>query len=354
MFEIAHEGRLVKQNVFTSAVSQDRQGFLTHIPSDDDTMTQPKKSIAVCVITYNQRDYLIELIDSILAQTRMPDQIVIVDDASPDDSADVLRQYERDHPGLFTIKLNETNLGISANRHFAIQQSRCDLTTYADGDDLYYPEKLRLEEQCLLDNPDAGFVYSNMNMIDENSKVIRPWTTKPEELPTGNIFESVVAHEFPGQIHCRFLLTDTESLVEATKHSQSFTLYEDLAVYMHLSSFMKCAVVNEINHGYRQHAKGMHRTHRETHFIGLQEVKEYFHHLFVQLEPRERKRIEKKCNHVMAGYAWRAIKDHYRSPTELSKKRVIILAKDAIRLRPSSVRPKHALRILATQLKSAR
>ncbi|MBL4809985.1 MAG: glycosyltransferase [Phycisphaerales bacterium] len=316
-------------------------------------MSNSRKNIAVCVLSYNQRDYLIEVIDSILAQTRMPDQIVVVDDVSPDDSADVLRQYERDHPGLFTIKINETNQGCEVNRHTAMKESRCELTTWVDGDDLYYPDKIKLEEQCLIDNPDAGFVYSNMNIIDAKGDIIRNWTNKPQTLPRGQILDSVVSHNFPGGIHCRFMLTNTKALVEATKHSQKFKLYEDLAIYIQLSSAMKCAVVETVNHGYRQHEGCMHRTNRDLHFVSLKQIYTYFEHLFNQADPEYRKRIDKGCNQVLSSYAWRALKDHSKNPTKDSSKRVVELAKFAMDHNALSARPKHLLRLLTTKIKTA-
>jgi len=315
-------------------------------------MPQSKKSIAVCLRSFNQRDYLIQAINSLLAQTRMPDQIVVVDDNSPDDSVEVLRQYERDHPGLFTIKVNETNQGGEVNRHLAMIESRCELTTLLDADDLYYPEKIRLEEQCLQDHPEAGFVYSNFDMIDAQSNIIRPWTTRPDKLPIGEIIEPVVAHNFPGNIHFRFPLTNTAALIQASEHSQSLPLYEDLAIYIQLACAMQCAVVPQINHGYRQHEGGMHRTHRDQHYIALERVYTDLEHLFDEQPPQRRKRIHRQINRVLSGYAWRAIKDHSKSPTDLSKKRVIQLANDAMHQRPTSLRPKHVVRILATQLKS--
>jgi len=315
-------------------------------------MNQSKKTIAVCLRSYNQRDYLIQAIDSVLAQTRMPDQIVVVDDNSPDDSVEVLRQYERDHPGLFTIKINETNQGGEVNRHLAMIESRCDLTALLDADDLFYPEKVRLEEQCLIDHPQAGFVYSNFNTIDGKGDIISQWTKRPDMLPRGDIIEPIVSHRFPRNIHCRSLLADTKSLIAASTHSQKLPLYEDLAIYIQLSSAMKCAVVNEVCHGYRLHEGGMHRTRRDDHYAALKRIYDYFDHIFDEQPVELRTRLHMHRDRVLSGYAWRAIKDHYKSPTEQSKKRVIELAADAMRRRPSSVRPKHVVRILATQFKS--
>jgi len=315
-------------------------------------MQQSKKTIAVCLRSYNQRDYMIQAIDSLLAQTRMPDQIVVVDDNSPDDSAEVLRQYERDHPGLFTIKVNETNQGGEVNRHLAMIESRCELTTLLDADDVYYPDKISLEEQCLIDHPEAGFVYSNFDLIDEKGSIIRHWTHRPQSLPEGDIIEQTVGFRFPGNVHFRCPLTKTKALVEASSHSRKLPLYEDLAMYIQLACTMKCAVVHEITHGYRLHEDGMHRTHRDEHYTALKRIYAYFEELFEGQSQDRCARIHAHRDRVLSGYAWRAIKDYSKSPTEGSKKRVIELAKDAMRQRPTSVRPKHVVRILATQLKS--
>ncbi|MDF1808144.1 MAG: glycosyltransferase [Phycisphaerales bacterium] len=272
-------------------------------------MVPRNQSIAVCITSYNQREYLIQAINSVLAQTRIPDQIIVVDDHSDDGTDTVLRQFELDYPHLFTVQINPSNIGVAVNRHIAITLSRCDLTTYLDGDDVYYSEKLRLEEQCLLENPRAGFVYSNMNLIDEASYEIRTWTSDPDNLPCGDILESLIGHQFPSNIQCRYPLTDTQSLCEATKHSQSFDLYEDLAIFIHLSQAMSCAVVDRINHGYRQHPSYMHRTHHDNHFNAIQEIYRYFSDI-INCENFEHARLKEKSNQVLSSYAWRAIRDH--------------------------------------------
>jgi len=318
-------------------------------------MSAVKKTIAVCVISYNQREYLIEVIDSLLAQTRMPDQIVVIDDLSSDGSDQVLRQYKQDHPALFTIKVNETNLGIGANRHRAVKESRCDLTTYVDGDDLYYPRKLELEEQCLIDNPNAGFAISNFDIIDSSGDVIRKWAINPaRDLPEGDLFDAVYTQAFQDGTQCRYPLTDTRSLVEATSNIIGMSLYDDLVILMHLSRKMTCAIVQEVSHAYRLHDGCVHRSMNDQHYKVLRRIYLENNHLLQGLEPARQRRLERTSSRILSLYAWRAIKDHSRSPTERSKERVIELAKDAMHLRPSTIRPKHALRILATQLKSAR
>lgn len=312
----------------------------------------PQKTIAVCIISYNQRAYLVEAIESVLTQTRMPDQIIVIDDASSDNTVEVLQSYQRQYPKLFTIKINAVNQGNGTNRHLGVLESRCDLTTYLDGDDLYYPEKLRLEEQHLADNPDAGFVYSNFNLIDSAGELIRPWATNPEEIPVGNVFEPLIAFEFPRGIQCRCPLTDTHALIEATKHAQGFILYEDFIIVMHLSRSMNAVVVNQINHGYRLHNGCVHRSHHEGHSNVLERIYTQNKALFENLDPTDRARIERKFRHILSQYAWRAVRDHAKQPSTESKNQVIKLAKRAMHHEPLALRPKHVVRVIATQLKA--
>ncbi len=312
----------------------------------------PRKTIAVCIISYNQRDYLIEAIESVLAQTRMPDQIIVIDDVSPDDSVEVLRKYERDYPGLFTIQVNEVNQGNGTNRHLGVKLSRCDLISYLDGDDLYYPNKLELEEQCMIDNPDVGFVFSDLRLINSTGGTIRPWTKNHKSIPVGDVFEDVIGFGFPGGVQCRFPLTDTQSLIEATKNAQGFSLYEDLVIMMHLSRKMKCAFVNSVNLGYRLHDAGVHRTHHEGHSNVLEKIFQQNEFLLDGLEPARKARVEKKIRRILSAYAWRAVKDHAKRPSPLTKKRAPELARLAMHNDPLTLRPKHVVRILQTQLKS--
>lgn len=64
-------------------------------------------SVSVAIITYNQREFLRECIDSILNQDYSNFEIVVADDASTDGTQDMLREYDRKHPGKFVLKLGE-------------------------------------------------------------------------------------------------------------------------------------------------------------------------------------------------------------------------------------------------------
>src|SRR5690625_4797540 len=101
-------------------------------------------SVALC--TCNSTRYLREQLDSIATQTRAPDELVIYDDASSDDTLIMVKHFARDAPFPVTIQCNEKNLGPTANFQLAIESCQGDLIALCDHDDVWHPDKLLLCE----------------------------------------------------------------------------------------------------------------------------------------------------------------------------------------------------------------
>lgn len=126
-------------------------------------------NVSVALPTYNGTPYLSEQLDSILHQTRPPDQIIVCDDGSTDGTRDVLADYRDRYPDLFEIQHNEENLGVNPNFEKAIQLCDGDLIALADQDDIWKPEKL--ERQCRAyreADPTPTLVYHNSTITDES------------------------------------------------------------------------------------------------------------------------------------------------------------------------------------------
>ena len=103
-----------------------------------------KKSIAILLPTHNAADHLKECLDSVLAQTRQPEEIVICDDISSDKTWDILLDYESRHKGLIRLLRNDTNLGLAGNRQRLLESTQCDLVKFFDDDDILDPHFLEL------------------------------------------------------------------------------------------------------------------------------------------------------------------------------------------------------------------
>jgi len=129
--------------------------------------------ISVAMTTRNGASYLREQLDSILAQTRMPDEVIVCDDQSTDETPELLREYSAQAPIPVTVVFNERRLGSTKNFEQAIRLCSGEIIALSDQDDVWRPHKLAIIERKFAENPDLGLVFSNGNLIDENGGQLR-------------------------------------------------------------------------------------------------------------------------------------------------------------------------------------
>jgi glycosyltransferase involved in cell wall biosynthesis len=110
--------------------------------------------VSVVIPTFNYGRYLRRAIASVLAQTRLPDEVIVVDDGSTDETADVVRGFE----GVRYIY--QANQGVSCARNRGISEARGEWIAFLDGDDWWLPEKLMLQLEAAAACPDAALVYT--------------------------------------------------------------------------------------------------------------------------------------------------------------------------------------------------
>ena len=84
--------------------------------------------ISVLIPCYNKAEYINDVISSVMEQTHPPDEIIVVDDASTDESVDVIRQWP------VTLLQHQSNRGPSAARNTALDAASGDVVLYIDAD----------------------------------------------------------------------------------------------------------------------------------------------------------------------------------------------------------------------------
>lgn len=130
-----------------------------------------KLSISIAMTTYNGSMYIEEQLASIYHQTRQPDQVIICDDGSKDDTVEKIHAFIEDNALSVTwsIIINPKNLGYVENFLQSARKCTGDLIFFSDQDDLWALDKLELMEQVFLRyNPSA--VVSKYSMIDSEGK----------------------------------------------------------------------------------------------------------------------------------------------------------------------------------------
>jgi glycosyltransferase involved in cell wall biosynthesis len=125
------------------------------------------KTISIAMGTFNGARFLAEQLDSILAQTRLPDELVVCDDRSSDGTPEILARFAQSAPFAVRVHRNESQLGWLAN--FLQASSKCDgdLIAFCDQDDVWLPEKLSRCEAILASADGPSLVMHAAEVVDE-------------------------------------------------------------------------------------------------------------------------------------------------------------------------------------------
>jgi glycosyltransferase involved in cell wall biosynthesis len=124
-------------------------------------------SVALCV--YNGARFLPEQLASIAAQTQTVDELVVCDDRSTDNTREMLAEFGKTVSFPVHIHQNERQLGSTKNFEKCLQLCQGDIIFLCDQDDYWYPEKVAEQIQYLAENPTKQAVFSDGNLMDEQS-----------------------------------------------------------------------------------------------------------------------------------------------------------------------------------------
>lgn len=127
-----------------------------------------KNKISVVLCTYNGGKFLSEQLQSIIDQTRLPDEIVICDDCSTDNTIQVIREFICKEPDLIQLSQNQTQLGYIKNFESGIRLATGDIIFLSDQDDVWDKRKIEIFEQTFDANKKAGLVFSNADVVNEH------------------------------------------------------------------------------------------------------------------------------------------------------------------------------------------
>jgi hypothetical protein len=129
--------------------------------------------LSVAMATHNGATYLGEQLDSIFAQIRLPDEMVVCDDQSSDATLDLLREYARRAPFPMRIVTNPKRLGSTKNFEQAVRLCSGDIVALSDQDDVWRPHKLAVVERQFQADPELGLLFTNGDLIDGHGAQLR-------------------------------------------------------------------------------------------------------------------------------------------------------------------------------------
>jgi glycosyltransferase involved in cell wall biosynthesis len=130
-----------------------------------------KISVAMC--TYNGARFLREELDSIARQTRLPDELIVCDDASTDNTVEILQDFAASAPFPVHLSINETNLGVMRNFEQSVSLCSGDLIALSDSDDVWHADKLEALEQLALQAPEVGLIFTDAEVVDSELQSLK-------------------------------------------------------------------------------------------------------------------------------------------------------------------------------------
>lgn len=139
-----------------------------------------KDLVSIITPTYNASKHILDTIKSVKAQTYQTWEMLIVDDASTDNTAEIINcEIKGDNRFKFII-LNE-NSGPAVARNKAISCSNGQFLAFLDSDDIWHPKKLEIQLMFMAENK-VSFSYTDYRMIDEDGNDLNHAINVPKKL----------------------------------------------------------------------------------------------------------------------------------------------------------------------------
>lgn len=235
-------------------------------------MSQPLSKlhplVSVVIPAYNAALHLNEAVESLFAQTYQPLQIIIVNDGSKDDTAQIADDLARKDKRVEVI--HKTNGGVSAARNDAFRAVRGDYVCFLDADDVYLPEKVEKQVEFLESHPDVVLVHCDYLIGNETFKNLeRVWRGNPPA-PLEQVF-----------IYCNWFPPLTPMLRASLVKKVGFfdtTLAggEDWDYWIRCLEYGNFAHLPEALAMYRRHAKQSHHNQSMMRRDGFKVIQKHY------------------------------------------------------------------------------
>lgn len=244
-------------------------------------MSKPK--VSICTLAYNQEKYIKQTLDGLIMQkTDFPFEVLIHDDASTDQTANIIREYEAKYPDIIKPiyqTQNQYALAKNGEKYFNLPRVQGEYVAICEGDD-YWTDENKLQKQAdFLDaNPDYTICFHPVKIIYEDGsapdKIFPDFKNDFPEVKELN-FISLLQKNYiqTNSVMYRWLL-DTQEKID--------TLYpdniipSDLFVHLLHAHEGKIGFIDEVMAVYRRHSAGFWQTDEDFHLrYGIYELTFY-------------------------------------------------------------------------------
>lgn len=204
--------------------------------------------ISIIVPTYNYAHFIVDCLESIFSQTYKDFEVIVVDDGSTDDTAQVLEKYK----GRIRY-IHQENRGLPAARNTGIRAAQGEYLAFLDSDDLWLPNKLDEQIRVLRNDADMGIIFSDASAFNERG-VMRESILKEENICTGFCFQRLFMGNY---LVMPTVMIRKRCLEKSGLFDESLTAVEDYDLWLRISLYYKIGFVSKILAQYRVHPSNM-------------------------------------------------------------------------------------------------
>lgn len=205
---------------------------------------------SVLIANYNNGKFFKKCYDSIIAQTYDNWEVIILDDASTDDSLEIIKKIIGDDD-RFKIYQNEKNSGVGITKSKLIELANGDICGFVDPDDAVVPNALLSSINIFKKDKEVVLTYSKYMKCDENLEII--------EVPT---LAKQVPNNDPYFFNCpvrivHFVNFRKDIYNQTEKMNTVMKIAEDQDLYLKMYEKGKVQFIDEANYFYRTHSGGI-------------------------------------------------------------------------------------------------
>ena len=209
-----------------------------------------KEPITVIIPTYNKADFISQTIESILRQTYQNFEVVIIDDCSKDNTAQVAQKYLSDKIRYFR---HETNWGPGATFNDGIEKANTEYVTLIASDDVLLPYHLEYVLNEFKKDNTIETVFPKLKVIDENGKDLNKTITQPffdkykmlnqlfyegNDIPSpGVAFKKTLFEKVPAYNQNLIMMHDYDLNVRCLIHGKTGTVEKPSVLYRRFSDY---------------------------------------------------------------------------------------------------------------------
>lgn len=223
-----------------------------------------KTKISLTIPTFNRADLLEQTLQSIIAQTSKPHQVIVVDNASTDNTQQVVKKYQKHN---IKYHRNKKNLGMVGNYNQCIKLATGSHISFLHSDDLIAPNWHKTWHKTIIQNPTASIYHCSICVIDQNNqpKLVFHTFKKNLLIPQNQVIYQLTKHHCPVIAPTGATVFNLKTLKSVGPFIEKYKTEADIDIFL--------KVIKKSNLYYQKSVLFYHRSHPEQTFETRKQIK---------------------------------------------------------------------------------